>query len=382
MVSRIPVTGPVALPTIEPTADRRDLDGVRRPSVSVILPTYNRARFLSRAFEAIAAQSFHDWELIVVDDGSSDDTSEVVAELAGQIRQAVRYHYQENRGCEAARNSGLDLARGSYIAPADSDDLWLPHHLEDCVAALEANPDVDWVYGSARRVDLASGAVLTPSTFYVDGRPRPFLRLRTRASGRLRIIEDPATIECMILHGLYCGAQVSVIRNRVFESVRYPGRHRVGEDQTIVVQALAAGFRFGYLDDVHVIYQVHEDNLSATGSDVSTEKKINVIKELLKSYIFLINKCDLNARQNRALRRRISREYFWSLGYSLFWESGLYREALEMFRRAIRLWPLNPLYWKTYARVLLASKIRGGAIRAGGTLSGMPIEPAIEETPR
>src|SRR5437762_11880112 len=100
----------------------------RPPAVSIILPTYNRSKFLPQALASIRGQTFADWELIVVDDGSSDDTGELVRALTADVRQSVRYGYQQNQGAYAARNTGLDLARGRYVAFFDSDDVWLPHH--------------------------------------------------------------------------------------------------------------------------------------------------------------------------------------------------------------------------------------------------------------
>src|SRR5438105_13937181 len=94
-----------------------------RPAVSIILPTYNRAKFLPQALASIRAQQFTDWELIVVDDGSTDDTAAVVRGLATDITQPVRYVRQENQGPYAARNTGLDHAAGELVAFFDSDDL-------------------------------------------------------------------------------------------------------------------------------------------------------------------------------------------------------------------------------------------------------------------
>src|SRR5207244_3503006 len=103
--------------------------------------TYNRARFLPQAFESIRAQTFTDWELIAIDDGSTDETAEVIGPLTASLSQPVRHDRQDNQGAYGARNAGLGMARGRYVAFYDSDDTWLPHHLADCVAALEAHPD-------------------------------------------------------------------------------------------------------------------------------------------------------------------------------------------------------------------------------------------------
>src|SRR5947207_12487932 len=90
------------------------------PTVSIVLPTYNRAPFLPQAFAAIQGQQWTDWELIVVDDGSTDNTPLIIADLSAELRQQVLYIYQENQGAYGARNIGLDHARSKYIAFYDS----------------------------------------------------------------------------------------------------------------------------------------------------------------------------------------------------------------------------------------------------------------------
>src|SRR6187399_2292397 len=129
-----------------PSASRADPGP---PRVSIILPTFNRAAFLPKALAAITSQTYDNWELIIVDDGSSDASGEIVRDLAPTIPQAIHYTWQKNAGAYAARNRGLDLARGAYMAFYDSDDLWMPHHLMRCVQALDDNADVDWVYGAS-----------------------------------------------------------------------------------------------------------------------------------------------------------------------------------------------------------------------------------------
>jgi glycosyltransferase involved in cell wall biosynthesis len=107
------------------------------PLVSVVLPTYNRAHSLARAMSSVLAQTVRDLELIVVDDGSTDDTERVVAELAAADRR-VRFVRRANGGPAAARNTGLRESRGEYVAFQDSDDEWLVGKLERQIAALRA----------------------------------------------------------------------------------------------------------------------------------------------------------------------------------------------------------------------------------------------------
>ena len=110
--------------------------------VSVILPTYNRAYSIGQAIESVLAQTYRPLEIIVVDDGSSDNTAEVV----GQFGSDVRYLRQANAGVAAARNHGFAIARGEFIALIDSDDCWYPYKLEMQVAFLRAFPEAGMVW--------------------------------------------------------------------------------------------------------------------------------------------------------------------------------------------------------------------------------------------
>lgn len=326
--------------------------------VSIILPTYNRALFLSDALAAIQAQQWTDWELIVVDDGSTDNTREVIQELTAGWLQSVRYIHQDNQGAYGARNTGLDHATGKYVAFYDSDDVWLPHHLSDCVEALEANTDVDWVFGACRILSLPERTEVAASTFYPDGKPRPFLNLKNRVSGKLHIIEDEHAAVCQIEHGLYCGLQNSVIRRELFADYRFDAELRnEAEDQVIVIWALAKGHRFGYLDRVHVDYCVHDANSSLAGAAKSVDKQIRLQKAIISGFERLRAQQVLSVSANRALQVRLSQEHFWNYGYSLLWKSGYRQEAISAFRKAISLWPWQWRYWKTllicYAKSIL-----------------------------
>ena len=111
--------------------------------VSVIVPTYNRRETIQTAIASVQRQTFSDWELIVVDDGSTDDTA---ALIEGSDPRLVLLR-QENQGVNGARNAGLLRARGRYIAFLDSDDEWLPHHLELSMAFFRAFPGEDFLSG-------------------------------------------------------------------------------------------------------------------------------------------------------------------------------------------------------------------------------------------
>jgi glycosyltransferase involved in cell wall biosynthesis len=117
------------------------------PTVSVVVPTYNRGDLIGETLESVRVQTLPDWECLVIDDGSTDDTKSVVRRFAGQDAR-FRYVRQENAGVCAARNRGVSLARGEYIAFLDSDDHFAPDKLEWQVAALQADPGAVLVYGN------------------------------------------------------------------------------------------------------------------------------------------------------------------------------------------------------------------------------------------
>jgi glycosyltransferase involved in cell wall biosynthesis len=139
--------------------------------ISVIIPTFNRFEFLLPAVDSVLSQTYRDYELIVIDDGSTDETGKGLKPYEKQLR----YLYQENRGVSAARNRGLQAARGDWIAFLDSDDWWLPKKLENQVRFISEHPqaavcqtDETWIR-NGRRVNPQkkhqkfSGEIFAPS---------------------------------------------------------------------------------------------------------------------------------------------------------------------------------------------------------------------------
>ncbi|MEW6161403.1 MAG: glycosyltransferase family A protein, partial [Verrucomicrobiota bacterium] len=130
---------------------------VRRPEgVSVVIPAYNYAHFISRAIESALSQDYPLKEVIVVDDGSTDNTREVV----GRFGERVRYVYQQNSGLPAARNTGIREARYAFVGLLDADDVWLPGMLSRAMAAFERlPPDFAVVACQAVLVDPAGNPI-------------------------------------------------------------------------------------------------------------------------------------------------------------------------------------------------------------------------------
>jgi glycosyltransferase involved in cell wall biosynthesis len=156
------------------------LNSRRDPFFSIIMPAYDAARTIGPAIESVLAQTLSDFELIVVDDGSTDETVARVRPYLSDER--VRLISQPNRGLPAARNAAIETARGTYVSLLDSDDLWLPHYLEVMARTLRDHPSAAVAYTDAWVLDdetrrIARGSAMSPwHPESVPGDPKLFLR--------------------------------------------------------------------------------------------------------------------------------------------------------------------------------------------------------------
>ncbi|MBN1217552.1 MAG: glycosyltransferase family 2 protein [Anaerolineae bacterium] len=126
----------------------------KKPSVSIIIPTHNMARFIGEAIKSVLAQTFQDFEIIVVDDASTDNTAQVISKI--QDSRLNYLFHQKNRGPSAARNTGIGAAKGEFIALLDADDLWLPTKLCKQLSLFQQDPNLGIVYCGAYEVDTTS----------------------------------------------------------------------------------------------------------------------------------------------------------------------------------------------------------------------------------
>jgi glycosyltransferase involved in cell wall biosynthesis len=150
--------------------------------VSVLIPTFNRAYTIRRAIESVLAQTYPAIEVLVVDDGSTDETAELIAGYGPK----VRYFYQTNAGVSAARNRGLVESRGEFVALLDSDDAWLPWKVEAQLAVLRAFPEVGMVWTDMKAID-ADGKERDPRYLrkFYDAYSKVNLEVVCRARGHL-----------------------------------------------------------------------------------------------------------------------------------------------------------------------------------------------------
>ncbi|MDA8430927.1 MAG: glycosyltransferase [Geobacteraceae bacterium] len=206
--------------------------------VSVVIPTYNRAGFLREAIESVLAQTYTNFEIIVVDDGSTDGTQELMTSLY----RNVRYLRQENRGPAAARNNGINNAAGEFIAFLDSDDIWLPEMLSKQIARLSLNPAAGLVatgYGLFETGRVMTEMVVLDEDDLADAR---------RGNHYKNFF---ATSSLMVRK--LCLTTVGLLN----ENLHY------AEDWDLLIR-LMERYSFEYLPEVLMLYRSHPTNLSTT----------------------------------------------------------------------------------------------------------------------
>jgi glycosyltransferase involved in cell wall biosynthesis len=174
---------------------------------SVIIPTFNRAEYLGQAIESVLSQTLQDFEIIVVDDGSTDNTREVALSYKDT---RVNYVHKDNGGVSSARNTGIKTSRGEYIALLDSDDIWLPDNLERKVKILDSHPDIGLVCSDAYFLDNKTG--MNTGTLWSEKR---FKYSQNPENAARQPMKDLLWRSCFIM------PQATIIRNSVFTTVGY-----------------------------------------------------------------------------------------------------------------------------------------------------------------
>jgi glycosyltransferase involved in cell wall biosynthesis len=149
-------------------------------TVGVIIPAFNAARTLPAALESVASQTFDDWQILLVDDGSTDNTAEVVAPFLDRFGAKMLYIVQENRGLPAARNAAIRASTAEFLALLDADDVWLPCRLAESVKVLRERPQAGLAYGGITTIDQEGqlGKTFVGNRRSAEGRIAPRIYMR------------------------------------------------------------------------------------------------------------------------------------------------------------------------------------------------------------
>lgn len=270
------------------------------PEVSVVVPAYNAGRFLRESLGSVLAQTFQDLEVVVVDDGSKDDTPAVVLSFG----DAVRYVRQENQGVSAARNRGIELSQGRFVAFLDADDIWSPEKLERQMACLAEGGAC---YSAFRRIGPDGGD-----------------RGRSSAPRRGTLLEH------LLLVGNVVGTPSTVVveRSLLTQSGGFDRQLSQCADWDLWIRvALVAEFQ--YVDEPLVRYREHGGNMS---TDVALLERDSV-RTLEKAFALP------NLPAHLQPRRRTALAHNWTVLAGSYAHAGAYGAALRCAARAVALDP-------------------------------------------
>lgn len=216
------------------------------PFFSVILPVFNRAHVLERALRSVLAQSCQDFEIVVVDDGSSDNPKAVVDRISDP---RIRYLRQENQGGGMARNTGINAATGRFIAPLDSDDVFLPHHLQSMKTLMDGTQKV---VGYAQiLVDRGDG--------------------RTMLKPPRAIRPDEDMGEYVLCERGFVPTITTVVEREMAQRVRYHPKLRAAEDVDFAIRLALEGCTFRMLEEPGAIWNDHDDPGRASARNQADE---------------------------------------------------------------------------------------------------------------
>ena len=219
--------------------------------VSVIVPAYNRGYIIAEALRSVFAQTFQDFELIVVDDGSKDDTAQVVSQFSDP---RLRYIcHKENRGCSAAYNTGLREATGEIIAFLDSDDLWKPEMLAKSVELLDRHPEADAVFTDLEKQDEPR---FVPSFM----RESPcMVSLLTTNQWPKEIVFTQREMYLCLLQEVPVKIPAFTFRRTVLEDVGYLNESWPSGSDWDFLLRFSKRHRFGYIDDPLAVVRLQAD---------------------------------------------------------------------------------------------------------------------------
>jgi glycosyltransferase involved in cell wall biosynthesis len=308
--------------------------------VSVLIPTYNRAHMIERAVESARCQSFAPREIVIVDDGSTDDTHLVVEGLR-KTDPRIRAVYQEcNRGVAATRNRCLAEAQGEFVAFLDSDDTWRQGHLESCLAFFKVAADLDVVFADIQCV-AADDRLIFPKLLWETMRIDRFLTKAPEGSERyrFRVLEEDAFLRDFLIR-----IQAAVVRRTAALQFPFDESLRIGEDWDFFLRMARAGKRFGFINQIHCSMLIHEGNLVANGQNTIRESE-----EVSKVWLKLLNDPTVTPSQQWIVRGQLGKLRF-DEGYA-YYRKGNRREAVRAYWSSLRA----RLSYRTVKALVLAA---------------------------
>ena len=251
------------------TTSHRDNES---PLVSVIIPAYNADQFIAQAIQSVVDQTYWPYEIIVVDDGSTDKTREILKGLGDKIRCL----YQENYGPSSARNAGIKIARGTYICFLDADDLWTPEKLEAQVEFLERHPDIALVFSDHQDFKVEIFGAHSYLAEKMERFGEAFVTEIPIQKAFLKLIQENFISTPTVMVRKWCLEKTGLFDEGI----------RSVEDRDLWLR-IAAYFQLGCLPRIFCKRRVHQSNISKQ-SELTLQGRITVLEKNRRTFPLLV----------------------------------------------------------------------------------------------
>ena len=323
-------------------------DRARPVTVSVVIPTHDRGRVVVEAIESALAQTHPPLEVIVVDDGSTDDT----AERVGRLRDArVRYLRRPHAGVSAARNAGIAAATGDLVAFLDSDDLWKPDKVEAEIAALARYPSAGGVFSDLEKVD---GATFVPSFMR---RTRVFSRLLAERAYREGLLLSPRALSLCLLQEVPIKTPALTVRRSALERVGGFNEAWTSSEDWEFLLRFARRESLVYVDRPLAVIRISADSLHRRDQErgelmmlrllASERRRVSDPEARRAATIGIVERAKHLSWYYRDRGRRLAAARTCLHAFRLVWQT-------ELLLRALMVWaPQNP---RRYLRRMLSAR--------------------------
>lgn len=292
------------------------------PKASVIIPTYNRAQYIINTVKSVINQTYKDFEIIIVDDGSEDNTKEVIENIAKNNQNIIQYIYQNNKGPAAARNTGIINAKGDYIAFLDSDDYWMPNKLEEQFNYFIANPSCNVLHNEVHICNL-EGKIIQVNSHQDKAKREGWL------------------FDEIILLKTYIFLSSLIVNKDVFKKVgRFAESLYSSEDVELFLR-LALEYKIGFINKPLVRRIIHESSITGSGylfGNRGTVECLDIISDKLPSV----------RNKRKKLFKRAYMLRYRQIGMSLF-SNGKYCESRYYY---LKLMKMSMLDIKSLSRLI------------------------------
>jgi len=282
----------------------------KNSNVSIIIPTYNCARLIGRAIESVLNQTYRDFELIIVDDSSTDNTDKIVKKFQEQDKRVKYIRHDKNKGGSAARNTGIKVARGEYIAFQDSDDEWLPEKLKKQMEVFKnTSSKVGIIYTGFWRIKDNEKTYI----------PQSWVK------------QKDGNIYFELLKGNFVGTPTILIKKKCFKKVGIFDENLPRLQDWELVIRLSKYYNFKCIDEPLLVSYYTSDSISANND------------ALIKAIELIITKHFADFSNHKKI---LSKHYF-GLGIILYLDGDLIN-GRRYFIKAIKKYPLNIKYSLSY----------------------------------